>query len=1471
MTQQQDNRIYKHHADKFYFILQWILLFAIYFSASSVQAFGPTECPGNRLGSDLVCTANDVSITGIAINGGAPSCVGGSTANFDLDLTVNSATPNRYDIGIFISNDGKDPQLTLGSGGPASCSVDILPPNDPPFRNLDPGPIAGVTDVCGDVNGTMNGGTGTGVHTMTNVSVACQSAAGSGGKLHIPFAVSWDNTAGATCTSSNDVFPNTKSKCNSPTVLQSTVNVVVLPTISKTDGRSGILPDTDNIYTVVITNTTGAVLSNAIFTDPAVTDLDVDNITCSASGGATCPSFTIAEIQGAGVTIPDMPIDSNVTFTIEAEVDDDATGTLTNTANVTVAGYTNSASDVDIIFDSDVIPEISKTDNKTSLASGASTTYSIVIENTTNGVLSNAIFTDPAVSNLTINTFTCAAAGGASCPVTSISNLQGAGIVIPPMPEDSELTFTINATLAAGASGTITNTANIIVGGQTNSGIDSNRIQAASGDTCGLIPSNYPVYSAGDDLDIKDDVLINIGAGDVAVEEGKNNGNAIDVTGTVGDVIADTSLVLPTIDPATFPANSSNDDQTIETSDSPFTFNSTVQDSYKTITIEDDVTSSFIGGGPFYIDELKIGKNAVVNLAAGDYYINKLTIDDDSKLNITSEVVNIYINDEFKVDGDDVTINEAGNVGGLIVYLYDDADFKADKRRLDFTGIIYGPDADDIKFGRNTAFHGAVIGGDDVEFGDDSVITYTPADATAVGNISTCQTVFNHYAISHPGTGITCSTTAITISGHTAGDAITPPPAGTTITVSVNSSTLGTWSLNAGNGNFTALANGTASYEFDGTETSVILDLLYPQTGTININVTDGSFTESEDPDLVIGRAILEWSTINTQLSGKPSNVGFGAQTITLQALRASDSNSAVCEPAFISGSTVNIDLGAECINPNTCAGQQISITNNSTTTAVSTNNDNAGAAGTTNYTTVPLLFGANATANIVINYPDAGQMQLHALYNITNPDFAIGTSGSSNLFVVRPLALRIPVTGNNAATSNADAVSFTAGVDFSFDLEGVLWQQADDTNDDGIADGFNDNDPATNPADISDNAVAPNFNATASLAATLWRPIGGAIPPLSSASAAISNGSSTVTANWPEVGIIEIGADVSNYLGSGQDVLGRSSYVGRFIPDRFDVSDNSPTLADSCGAFSYMDQSIDFATNPVITLTAREEGGDPTTNYDLGGFWKYTANLANRNYTNNATTPAILDAPIDVMNIALTGDTNADAAGELTISNEPVLYQRPADPRDTAGGGANPAIPFAADIDLNFTISDLTDTDGVCYDSNNDGNCQTYSVNNIGGTQLRFGRLNVNNAFGSELVDLQLAVTAQYYDSLVNDFIASAGDTCTTLTVAPAGPPNWGQINLSNYQDSLSAGETTPTLSAFANGIATLTLSAPDAGNQGSVLITPLLESGIALEQPWLQFDWDGDGNHDNDPTGTATFGIYQGNDSTIYLKELY
>ena len=38
-----------------------------------------------------------------------------------------------------------------------------------------------------------------------------------------------------------------------------------------------------------------------------------------------------------------------------------------------------------------------------------------------------------------------------------------------------------------------------------------------------------------------------------------------------------------------------------------------------------------------------------------------------------------------------------------------------------------------------------------------------------------------------------------------------------------------------------------------------------------------------------------------------------------------------------------------------------------------------------------------------------------------------------------------------------------------------------------------------------------------------------------------------------------------------------------------------------------------------------------------------------------------------------------------------------------------------------------------------------------------------------------------------------------------------------------------------------------------------------------YLRFDWDADGNHDNDPESRATFGIFKGNEMMIFTRELY
>ena len=319
------------------------LFLSFMISAKKAYAFPATQCAADRFDNnppyttDLNCTAKDVQLTNLQVVGGLSSCVGGTIITVDLNVTVNFGSSNRYDVGIFIAQDGLDPQIGSGNGGSTVCTVNILPTGSP-FQNLD-------ADSCGDGSGGISGAI-----TLSSVNLLCKAASGSGGKLFIPFVVSWFIQSNpADCSSINDPVPTTTSKCNSPTVTQGTVDVVVVPTITKI--RQGTTPviGTPFDYTVTITNTTGETLTNAVFKDPAVTNLAVNgNPTCSDSAGGTiCSTFscTKAAMQGAGCTIPSLSNNSWVAFTINATLTSNPTGSITNTATVTVGSQTATATD----------------------------------------------------------------------------------------------------------------------------------------------------------------------------------------------------------------------------------------------------------------------------------------------------------------------------------------------------------------------------------------------------------------------------------------------------------------------------------------------------------------------------------------------------------------------------------------------------------------------------------------------------------------------------------------------------------------------------------------------------------------------------------------------------------------------------------------------------------------------------------------------------------------------------------------------------------------------------------------------------------------------------------------------------------------------------------------------------------------------------------------------------------------------
>jgi hypothetical protein len=323
---------------------------------------------------------------------------------------------------------------------------------------------------------------------------------------------------------------------------------------------------------------------------------------------------------------------------------------------------------------------------------------------------------------------------------------------------------------------------------------------------------------------------------------------------------------------------------------------------------------------------------------------------------------------------------------------------------------------------------------------------------------------------------------------------------------------------------------------------------------------------------------------------------------------------------------------------------------------------------------------------------------------------------------------------------------------------------------------------------------------------------------------------------------------------------------VGRFVPDHFDLTTASipqfKTFNDtSCPtrSFTYVGQPFGYLTLPQATITARNAAGATTLNYS-GALWKLTPTDVTQTY-------AAITGSLDTGLVGLPAVT-ASGSGVGTLqanAADVVAFVR-----------STPVVPFMADISLSMSIQDSAEN---AVSGNGLINTATpalfSSIVFDSGNEIRFGRLVLSNAQGSELLSLPMPIETQYWNG--SGFITNTADACTQL--APAN------VALSNWQRALNACETSVTLSGrFVAGKGNLKLSAPGAGNTGSVDLTLLLgatgagstcvggaaTAAGAASQSWLQGRWSG-GAYDQNPVARGSFGLFRGSKSLIYMREMY
>jgi len=723
----------------------------------------------------------------------------------------------------------------------------------------------------------------------------------------------------------------------------------------------------------------------------------------------------------------------------------------------------------------------------------------------------------------------------------------------------------------------------------------------------------------------------------------------------------------------------------------------------------------------------------------------------------------------------------------------------------------------------------------------------TASTITTMMNLNTGGCM-DHYAITDAGTGLTCQLSQVTVAAQTASN--TAYVDNSLVTLSTTDGT-GTWSLLNGHGilNNTGSNTGTATYLFY-SESQVVLGLTHPAAGTVTAHVTDGIYSDTSSIPLVISACAVGkfnacevttprctptvGATAYANLYTKLANTAFALDMVAVQV-------SGVLDTTF--NKLVNVNLLVNNSNPT------INASNNCPTTQLATIPLNGGAAVTLTSGRPPvgsLSVSSTAFSSVSPKYSAYRDVRVQFVCTAANCPPSGGTWCATDAFTVRPQSFTV------SSTANADSTNGTSTTNTPVVKAGTSFPLTVDSGAAGY-DGY------------------PNITVTKAAWSNV--PTGGKVGTLagSFSPATVATGIGTGNFTYDEVGYFNLPAGAindSNYasisgdLGNGDCVSGTgtpsdysttqnaagkygcaianqtaTSYFGRFVPDHFDTvvvaTDNGVGAAQSLFPMTWTcptSQTCPSLTCPAVTnpltcastyngfvysgqpfslkVTAMNFGGVATSNY------VYNSN-PNLSFAKTATLSAYSTLGgatlVTSGSLGVTSET-AFAVGTLTDATEKFIFN------------TSPTAP------ANIYIR-ATDPDGVT-------SLRAASVE--GGVVVASGQLKISNAYGSELLPLTMSATAQFYNG---GWSTSSTDGVTSLTFPASYPIGAGSTNVTMN----------PSTGVLSGGVMTLNLSAPGANNVGKTLVAPTPLSYL----PSLG--------------GTATFGIYKGNNSIIYMRENY
>ncbi len=520
--------------------------------------------------------------------------------------------------------------------------------------------------------------------------------------------------------------------------------------------------------------------------------------------------------------------------------------------------------------------------------------------------------------------------------------------------------------------------------------------------------------------------------------------------------------------------------------------------------------------------------------------------------------------------------------------------------------------------------------------------------------------------------------------------------------------------------------------------------------------------------------------------------------------------------------------------------------------------------------TAVPSTFSANSNKTFSFTYNNAAP-NVRVRVISTGPVY----SCSSDNFAIRPKTFTL--ASNATQTGSSGTPVFRAGTD-PFTLSATAVYSATTTN----------NYTGTPKLNLSSGMISSTLAHLGALSSAAFSSANSGVATASPTYSEVGNFSLAQYAVYDDSFALvdsvkgECTSGFSNTLSSsryscqfGSDAAGA---FGRFVPDHFTITAGTPTSG--CGNFTYFGQD-GFTT--VFTLTAQNASGGTTQNYAGDG----VIGWAKLPLTAWGASPASAGSP--GFGFAVSAWSPSQPAGATFAASTTVGFPNATDSNSWKSGRTTVTAkhqisrPSALTGETNVTISaQPVDSDGVTTPA--------AVALNTALLPLRYGRLALQNAYGSELLDLPMSLTAEYWNG--TSWATNELDNCTILESVNIGYGNYqGTLSDTNMgalsfrtadpitgsctassalSGSMSAGRSCILFSkplSAATGSVDLSIN---LGSAGGSCVSPIVSAGSSADMDYLSGNWC-DGSYDRDPIARATFGLYKGNSHFIYIRELY